>query len=202
MDARRASAAAGTNLFSAGDEGDGLYLVETGLMKAMMRSPDGVELIVSIFGPGDIVGEVAVIDGLPRSTSVVVMRDSTYRFVSKEMFEEFTSANPEFHRELVMVLSMRLREADDALAASAFLPSKGRVARALLDLLERAGEPSDRGAVMLNHRIGIADLAAMAGIARENVSRILNDWRDRNLVVRSGPFLCVPDIAALEREIQ
>ena len=188
-------------LFSAGEPGDGLYIIEAGLLKVVMESPGGEERVISLLGPGEFAGELAMIDGLPRSASVVVLRDCSYRFISKETFQKFTATHPEFYRELARVLSMRLREADQELAAATFLSGKGRLARVLLDLAGYVGEPSGSGSVTFNHKISNGDLAAMAGMARENVSRVLGEWRDRKLVSQSAHYHCIHDIAALEREM-
>src|SRR6266436_7133456 len=188
-------------LFSAGEPGDGLYIIEAGLLKVVMESPGGEERVISLLGPGEFAGELAMIDGLPRSASVVVLRDCSYRFISKESFQEFAATHPEFYRELARVLSMRLREADQELAAATFLSGKGRLARVLLDLAGYVGEPSGSGSVTFNHKISNGDLAAMAGMARENVSRVLGEWRDRKLVSQPAHYHCIHDIAALEREM-
>src|ERR1700761_4627018 len=136
----RGQAKADSVLFSAGEPGDGLYFIEAGLLKVVMESPGGEESVVSLLGSGEFAGELAMIDGLPRSASVVVLRDCSYRFISKETFQKFTATHPEFYRELARVLSMRLREADQALAAVTFLSGKGRLARALLDLAKHFGK--------------------------------------------------------------
>jgi CRP-like cAMP-binding protein len=198
----RGQAKAGSVLFSAGEPGDGLYIIETGLLKVVMESPGGETRVISLLGPGEIAGELAMIDGLPRSASVVVLQDCSYRFVSKESFQNFTATHPAFYSELARVLSMRLREADQALAAATFLSGKGRLARALLDLASYVGKPSASGSVMFDHKISNGDLAAMAGMARENVSRVLGEWRDRKLVSQPAHYHCIHDIAALEREMQ
>lgn len=189
-------------LFSAGEPGDGIYLIEAGLLKVVMASPSGVERVISLLGPGEIVGELAMIDGLPRSASVVVLQDCSYRFISLEIFQEFTATHPEFYRELARVLSLRLREADQALAAATFLSGRGRLARAMLDLAGHIGMPSGRGGVIFSHRIGNSDLAAMAGMARENVSRVLGEWRVRKIVSQPAHHHCIHDIAALAHEME
>ena len=198
----RGQAKADSVLFSAGEPGDGLYMIEAGLLKVVMESLDGEERVISLLGPGEIAGELAMIDGLPRSASVVVLRDCSYRFISKETFEKFAAAHPAFYRELARVLSIRLREADQTLAAGTFLSGKGRLARALLDLARHVGKPSGSGSVTFSHKISNRDLAAMAGMARENVSRVLGEWRDRKLVSQAAQYHCIHDIAALEREME
>ena len=79
--------------------------------------------------------------------------------------------------------------------------SRVRVARALVELAELVGMSSGTGQIVLHEKISLADLAAMAGVARENVSRVMSEWRRRNLITGSTRYYCLNDIAALRREI-
>src|SRR5262245_35266107 len=193
---------AGGVLFAAGAVGDGCYRLDKGLLKVTVTSTTGEERIVAILGPGAIVGELAMIDRMSRSASVVALRDSVLRFISREAYEKRVLAYPETKQALLEILAFRLRQADEELAASTFLSVKARVARALLELAEFVGTPSGPQCIELDEKISHADLAAMAGVARENASRVLSDWRRRNLVLSGvSPRFVLNDIAALEREI-
>ena len=132
--------------------------------------------------------------------SVSALRDAKLRFVSRAAFEAFGRSNPEVHRHVMILLARRLRDTNDALAATSFLPVKGRVARALLNLSEAFGRDVGGGRVVLRQKVTQSDLAAMAGIARENVSRILKEWMDRKLVSRLAGYYCLENRAAIERE--
>ncbi len=168
-------------LFLAGEEGDGCYRVSEGLLKVTMVSRSGSERILALLGPGNIVGELSIIDGLPRSASVVAVRATSLSFLSRAAFEQFAKEHSEIYKSLVTLLATRLRETDGAIAAGSFLPVKGRVACTLLELAEDFGQNVGSGRIVIHQRIGQSDLAAMAGIARENVSRVLNDWCQRQL---------------------
>jgi CRP/FNR family transcriptional regulator, cyclic AMP receptor protein len=193
---------AGDVLFAAGDVGDGCYRLDKGLLKVMVTSTRGEERIVAILGPGALVGELAMIDRMPRSASVVALRDSMLRFISREAYEKRVLAHPETKQALLEILAFRLRQADEELAAETFLSGKARVARALLELAEFVGKPSGPQCIVLNEKIGLADLAAMAGVARENASRLLSEWRRRNLVITGVPQgYVLNDVAALKREM-
>ncbi len=166
-------------LFLAGDPGDGCYRIEDGLLKVTMVSRSGTERILAILGPGAIVGELSMIDGRPRSASVVAVRAAALSFLSRAAFEAFTRKHPDVYKTLVTLLATRLRETDAVIAAGSFLPLKGRVASTLLELAENFGQDVGSGRIVIRQKIGQSDIAAMAGIARENVSRILNDWKRR-----------------------
>jgi len=189
-------------LFLAGDAGDGCYRVEDGLLKVAMISRSGTERILAFLGPGAIVGELSIIDGLPRSASVVAVRESVLSFLSRAAFEDFTAKHPEVYKSLVTLLATRLRETDAVIAAGSFLPLRGRVACTLLELAQDFGQDVGAGRIVIRQKIGQSDLAAMAGIARENVSRILNDWKRRKLVSRLSGYYCLENKAKLQNEAE
>jgi len=189
-------------LFLAGDPGDGCYRLNEGLLKVSIASAKGVERILAILGPGSIVGDMAMIDGRPRSASVSALHDCSMSFVSRAAFEAFAERQPEIYKYLVTLLAERLREADHLVAAGSFLPPKGRVARALLDLAKAFGRDVGGKRILIQQKITQADVAAMAGIARENVSRILNDWMRVKLVTRLSGYYCLENMAKLEREME
>jgi len=190
-------------LFVAGDAGNGCYRVEDGLIKVTMMSRAGVERILAFLGPGAIVGELAIIDGRPRSASVVAVRETTLKFLSRATFEAlFTREHPEVYKNLVKVLATRLRLTDETVAAGSFLSLKGRVARTLLEFAEDFGRNVGSGRVVIHQKIGQSDLAAMTGIARENLSRVFNDWRRRKLVSRLSGYYCLENKARLKAEAE
>jgi CRP/FNR family transcriptional regulator, cyclic AMP receptor protein len=189
-------------LFLAGDPGDGCYQVEQGLLKVSMISPSGGERILAILGPGAVVGELSVIDGKPRSASVSAVRDSALYFISRATFNAFAAAHPEVYQHLVALLASRLRDTDAVLAAGSFLTLKGRIARALLDLAEAFGQKASDGRIEIRQKISQSDVAAMAGIARENVSRILSEWMRDKLISRTSGYYRIENREKLEKEAE
>ncbi len=187
-------------LFVAGDAGEGCYRVEDGLLKVTMVSRLGNERILAFLGPGAIVGELSIIDGRPRSASAVAVRDSTLSFLSRAAFENFAQKHPEVYKSLVTLLATRLRETDKVIAAGSFLPPHGRVAYTLLELAEYFGKDVGSGRGLIHQKIGQSDLAAMTGVARETVNRILNDWKRRKAVSRLTGYYCLENKAILQKE--
>jgi CRP/FNR family transcriptional regulator, cyclic AMP receptor protein len=191
----------GQALFRAGDAGDGCYRLKTGLVNVVVASQLGEERIISLLGPHALVGELAMIDGGPRSASVVAISDCSLLFVSRDKFEKYVEAHPEITGYLVRTLARRLRQADEALAAATFLSVRARLARALLNLAEHVGQATGGNQIELRLKISQGDLAAMAGIARENVSRTMSEWRKRGLVTRPCDYYCIKDARALAQEV-
>jgi CRP/FNR family cyclic AMP-dependent transcriptional regulator len=188
---------AGNTLFSAGDAGDGCYRLEEGLLKVVITSPRGEERILASLGPGEVAGELSIIDRQPRSAFVIAIKDCELSFISQQNFEKCTKQD--VYRYLVNVLALRLRETDEAVAADSFLTVKARLARAFLEISEYLGEDDGTGRIVIRHKINQSDLAAMAGVAREYVNRVLSDWKRRDLVTHSSSFYCLNDITTLKR---
>jgi CRP/FNR family cyclic AMP-dependent transcriptional regulator len=199
-DARVMTFDAGQTLFLAGDPCTGCYQLIEGLLKVTLDLASGRERILAILGPGALVGELSVIDGTPRSACVTAIRASRLRFVSRAAFDAFGCAHPEIFRTIAGVLARRLRDVNGALVATSFLSVKGRAARTLLILAEAFGKDVGGGRILIRQKVSQGDLAAMAGTARENLSRVLQDWMDGALVSRLAGYYCVENKAALERE--
>ena len=192
----------GEVLFRAGDVGDGCYRIQSGLVKVIVTSRQGEERIISLLGPDAVVGELSMIDGGPRSAAVVAIADCSLSFLSRAKFQTYVEAHPELTSYLMKTLARRLREADDGLAATAFLSVKQRLARALLGVAEYVGEKDGEGRIQLRLKISQGDLAAMAGVARENVSRTMSEWRKRDIVTRSSNYYCINDSNALAQDME
>ena len=145
---------AGRVLFWEGDSGDGCYRVEDGLLKLTMISKSGSERILAFHGPGDIVGVRAIIDGLPRPMSAVVVRDAVLSFVSRTAFQAFAEKHPDLCQSLLRLLTNRMREREKMLAATSFLMVKGRIAQTLLELAEHFGEELEPGRIVICQQNG------------------------------------------------
>ena len=198
--ARPVKLGADETLFIAGDVGDGCYRIESGLLKVTMLSPAGGERILAIVGAGALIGELSMIDAAPRSTSVCALRDSELSFVSRADFDRSATRRPEVFRHITRMMAQRLRETNMAVAAASFLPLKGRVARSFLSLAEAFGHDVGSGRIIIRQKVSQSDLAAMSGIARENVSRIVNDWKRSAVLSRVAAYYCLENRAALERD--
>jgi CRP/FNR family cyclic AMP-dependent transcriptional regulator len=176
----------GETLFERGDAGDGCYWLRRGVLAVLIASAKGDQRILAILGAGSVVGEVAMIDGQPRSATVQAVRDCVLTFVSRAAFTDMMSRNPELYRTIVMTLAARLRQSDDDMVASSFLTVRARVARALLEFARHLGEDMGSGRIRIRRKITQSDLAAMAGVARESVSRTLSGWSRQKILEGSA----------------
>src|SRR5262249_32968120 len=121
--------------------------------------------------------------------------------ISRAAFEAFARSNPELCRHVMTLLARRLRETNAELAAATFLPLNGRMARVLLNLAAAFGNDIGGGRIPLRQKGTQSHRPGMAGLARENASRILKDWTDRSLVSRRAGYYYLESKAAIQREV-
>ena len=131
---------------------------------------------------------------------MAAVREAELTLVSRAAFQAFAEAHPQVYKDLVSLLASRLRDTDGVVAAGSFLPLKGRVARAMLDLAEAFGQDVGQGRILIRQKVTQSDVAAMAGIARENVSRILNDWIRDKVLSRLSGYYCLEDKEKIRSE--
>ena len=167
------------------DQGDALYIIENGRVKVTLENSSGREVILSIFRAGDFFGEMSLLDGQPRSASVIAIEESDVLMLSREDFAKHLAECPETALNVLAEMSRRLRRADEVISNLALLDVYGRVAHTLLDLGRREGRNTDEG-VLIRERPTQQDLAAMMGTSRETVSRILSELQRRGLVSMQG----------------
>ncbi|MBJ3775129.1 Crp/Fnr family transcriptional regulator [Acuticoccus mangrovi] len=194
--ARTRPVKSGATLFEAGDPGDGFYALLEGSLHVVLRGEEG-EQVLAILSPGAIFGELSLFDGEPRSATVVAVKASRVAFFDKGAVFRFADENPAVYRHMLCIVGRRLRVSNATLAARSLLPLTGRVAQTLLHLSDLFGKNVGAGRVLVHHKISQADLAAMVGAARENVSRVLNDWKREGHISRISGYYCIEDHAAL-----
>jgi CRP-like cAMP-binding protein len=178
-------------LFSAGDVGEGCYVVQSGALKAILLSAEGHERMLAVFGPGSIVGEMALFDDQPRSATVIAIRDSKLAYLSKDVFFRFADQHPEVYRHALRILASRLRGTTEDAMAQTVSTVTSRVAKAFLQLSDNLGESIDGERRRIAQRITQSDIAAMAGVARENASRTINEWMRQRVLSRAAGYYII-----------
>ena len=166
----RRNAPRSTVIMAEGDRVDSLYIVISGRLKVMMGEADGKEVILGIIGPGEIFGEMGLIDDGPRSASVIAIEPCELLTVSRRAFKKCLVENIEVAMAVLRVLVRRLRAADRKIGSLAMLDVYGRVARLLLDMSEDVD-----GQKVVTKRLTKQDIARMVGASREMVSQVMKD---------------------------
>lgn len=153
-----------------GAEGESLFIVTAGKVKVYLNDDNGKEIILSVLGPGDFIGELALIDDDSRSASVMTMEPSEFLVLPKAAFRDHLRKNPDLSMNIMRVLATRLRAADQMIGSLALMDVFGRVARTLTQLAKPA-----EGRMVVTDRYTQQDIANMVGASREMVSRIFRD---------------------------
>lgn len=189
---QRRSVRAGRHVFRQDEPGSSLFVIESGVVKVQRTSPDGKEVILTILGPGDFFGELAILDGEPRSADAVAKEDCVLLVLERDDFLAFLDREPTAAAKLLAALSRRLRRTDQLVQDAAFLDVPARLARALLQLSE--SPEAARGLTQ-------SELAAMVGASRESVNRWLQFYRRRGLIDSSSGSIRVLQPDELRRHI-
>jgi CRP/FNR family cyclic AMP-dependent transcriptional regulator len=194
---RRRTFRDGEIVFCQGDPGHCLYIIENGRVRIYVLGPDGREISVNIYATGDVFGELAILDGLPRSASAVALVRTETLVLYRDDFLEHLRAFPEITYNLIFILSTRLRHTTDYAESLAFLDVRTRLARELLRLAERYGTPTKSG-VEIELGMTQTDLASLIGTSRETLNRTLNRLRDENIIKMAGRNVELVDIEKLQ----
>ncbi len=173
-----------------------LLILVHGRLRAGAASAEGREVTIGLLEPGAVLGEIALLDGRPRSLDVVAMTDSLLLSVERRDFLPFLRARPELMLRLMALLCDRLRRASAAFEDVALAPLSARLARLLLALAEAHGAATPDG-VQIRLALSQRDMAAQVAATRERVNKQLRQWheagvlgdRDGRLVVRQPDAL-------------
>ena len=188
----------GDVLFREGEPGDRLYVIAQGKIKLGRRSSDGRENLLSVLGPGEMFGELSLFDPGPRTATASSVADSIVYELRHAALVTWVNEHPSVATYLLGALARRLRRTNETLADLVFSDVPGRVAKALLDLSTRFGEPSDEG-VRVAHDLTQEELAQLVGASRETVNKALADFAARGWVRREGRAVVLLDLDRLER---
>jgi len=176
----------GMKLFSQGDTSDAAYAVVNGEVEVTIAGPDGRDVFIAKLGSGNVVGEMGVLDGAPRSTDVRATRKTELLRIGRELVIEALTNEPGSALALLAVLARRLRDTDALVDRNASMDLGKRLARLLL-------EEGAHGRIILNQ----SDLAHLVGATREAVNRKLSRWRKEKWVELTHTGLHILDRNAL-----
>ncbi|HEU4797295.1 MAG TPA: Crp/Fnr family transcriptional regulator [bacterium] len=190
----------GTMIFHKDQVGDALYVVESGRVRIFLPTESGAELWVEFAARGNVFGEVALLDELPRSASAETVEDTEVYTISRDDFRRFVTETPQFAWKLIALLSDRLRHVTDYAESLAFLDVHARLARVLLEMSERYGVKKD-STVEIDLDLTQADLATMVGATRERVNRALAAFRSQRTLELRGRKIVILDPVRLRQRI-
>jgi CRP/FNR family transcriptional regulator, cyclic AMP receptor protein len=198
---RRRNLKKGDVLFRKGDEGTALYSIIKGRMKITVPSKLGDEITLAILSPGDFFGEMALLDGLPRSADATAVEETLLYVLNRSDFLSFLIHNENAVRSILDALSSRLRKTDDFLTEVCFLNISARLAKRLLEMSESLLHENKPGSSM-ELKLTQKDLASLLGTTRETINRELKILRDRGIVSTSRNLITIHNRELLKRCIK
>jgi CRP-like cAMP-binding protein len=188
----------GEVVFSEGDQGDRLYVVLEGKVKLGQASPDGRENLLGVLGPGEMFGELSLFDPLPRTATATALTECRLMGLGHADLDAWLTGRPALAKALLTALAQRLRRTNEALGDLVFADVPGRVAKALTELSEKFGVPSDEG-IHVTHDLTQEELAQLVGASRETVNKALADFAARGWLTLEPRGVTILDADRLGR---
>lgn len=173
-----------------------LLILVHGRLRASAVSTEGREVTINLMEPGAVLGEIALLDGRPRSLDVVAMAESLLLVVERQHFLPFLRVRPELMLRLMELLCDRLRRNSTAYEDLALVPLSTRLARLLLDMAEAHGKPTPEG-IEIRLVLTQRNIAAQVAATRERVNKQLRRWHKAGVLGSQGGCLTLREPAAL-----
>lgn len=189
----------GQVIFQKGDEGSAMMAVLRGRVRISAVSAEGREVMLNVINPGEVFGEIALLDGNPRSADATAIEATDLLVVERRQFLPYLKSNEDLYPRLLAVLCARLRQTSSALEDLALFALPTRLARVLLNLARDYGRPMP-GGTRIEFKLSQRDLSTLVGASRETVNKQLGQWREAGVLGMDGGWLVVvkPDeLAAL-----
>ena len=179
---------AGQTIFLKGDEGNGMMAVLKGQVRISAPSREGKEVVLNIINPGEVFGEIALLDGRERTADATALSDCELLVLERRDVMQFLHKSPEICIKLLVVLCDKLRRTTEQVEDVLFLGLASRLAKILLRLTEKDGEV----------KIAQRELGNLVGVTRESVNKYLADWQRHGMVEVDAGVIRVRDREALE----
>lgn len=182
----------GERIFHQGDPGDSLYVVVEGLVKVVVVSEHGDEMVLVTLREGDSFGELALIDGRPRSATAEAAEATTVLVLARSTLLDLLEERRDVADGLLRSLGGLIRRLTEQTSDLVFLDLHGRVAKLLLTMAEERGEKADEG-TLLDLHLTQGDLASMVGGSRQSVNQILKSFEQRGYLALRARAVVILD---------
>jgi CRP/FNR family cyclic AMP-dependent transcriptional regulator len=190
----------GEAIFHEEDLTDGIYLILDGYVKVYQSTESGWEKTLAILSPGDIIGEMATFGKRNRSASVKALEQTEVYYIPQRRFEELLSKDPSLGLTITEILTGRLRLANRQIALLVCGNSYEKVAGQLVYLAEKCGKPYNDG-IIIQPRLTHNDLASLAGVARETVTKVLRELEKEAIITFENRHIVIKDLKSLQCEV-
>ena len=192
--ARPISLKRGATIYSKGDPGNSLYVVVSGTAKMSISSPDGRSAILNLIGPGEIFGEIALLDGRERTADATANTNCEVLVIDRREFLPFVRSQPALAMKFIELLCARLRWTSDQVEQVILQDLPGRLASALIRLTERRKLAPGSRTIAITQQ----EISEMVGMTRESINKQLRAWAARNWVRLEHGAIVVLDAEPLQ----
>jgi CRP/FNR family transcriptional regulator, cyclic AMP receptor protein len=189
---------AGASLFLEGELSSSVLVVVSGRVKVFSLTEHGEEIVLAVRGPGALLGDMSAVDGAPRSASVAALEPVVALVVPTPAFIDYLTSRGTAAMVLIRLITHRLRDADRKRVEFAAFDTSARVARRLVELAERFGEPDENG-VRITVALSQDELAGWVGASREAVAKALRVLRERGFLTTGRRTMTVLDMEGLRK---
>ena len=179
-----------------GDPATEFFVLLRGRAKVTAQGADGTDTAINVMGPGEVFGEIGLLDGQPRSATVTTLEECEMAVVDKRAFDDLLAASPPIAVKLLAVLAGRIRDLTTRLEDHAFLDVPARLAKQLLWLATNHGTESGSG-VRVELKLSQQEFGDFIGATRESVNKHLRDWTRSGLIKHERDCLEILDLDAL-----
>lgn len=187
----------GEVIFHLGDPGDALFVIMSGDVKISLPSETGEEAILATLGSGAVFGELALLDGAPRSASATALTATETVVLPRERFRELIATEAGVRDALLASIAGELRRLTTHVEELHFLDITGRLAARLVRLAQDGGTRTADGGIRLRKNLTQGDLAAMVGCTRQSVNKLLVQFTDDGLIRLEREGIVVTDMDGL-----
>lgn len=189
---------AGKSLMTVEQTGEVVYFILSGTVKVHVEQEDGSDVIISILGPGEVIGEMSALDQTNRSASVVTLEETALLWMDRDVFRHCLMAIPALACNLACTLSARLRSANEQIQSLATVETETRIARQILAFAERYGQTLPNANLLIPIRLTQTDIANLVGASREHTNKILVSYKERGyLSVDQNYHITIHNLSAL-----
>jgi CRP/FNR family cyclic AMP-dependent transcriptional regulator len=192
--AKHATLKRGATIYSKGDPGNSLYVVISGTAKMSISSPDGRSAILNLIGPGEIFGEIALLDGRERTADATANTNCEVFIIDRREFLPFVRSQPALAMKFIELLCARLRWTSDQVEQIILQDLPGRLASALIRLTERHKATQGGRAIAITQQ----EISEMVGMSRESINKQLRAWASRNWVRLEHGAIIVLEVGPLQ----
>ena len=190
----------GQRIYLAGDPSDQIFLLKVGVVKVSTGGADGQDTILAFLYPGDVFGELAIVDDSPRDHLTTAHEDTLLCALDRDLLLQMVQQSPTLGYQITKLMGLRLRRFRTRVEELLYKSAPARIAHTLLDLGSDYGVPDDAG-ILIPLRLNQGDLGNLVGLARETVNIVLQDFRHRGLVEADRRSLRIKDPDRLRRVV-